>query len=164
MSGLRSFLLYLLRILPFIAFCQLAGLIGSFFTAPNIPTWYASLEKPFFNPPNWVFAPVWTALYAMMGVSLFLVWRRRGESEHASKAMAVFMAQLFLNTLWSIVFFGSKSILGGLAVIVLLGAFIVWTIRLFNKVSKAAGKLLVPYLLWVVFATILNLSIFFLNI
>lgn len=141
-----------------ILICELAGVIGSFFTASSIPTWYAALERPDFSPPNWVFAPVWITLYAMMGVSAYLVYET-GKKD----ALRPFGAQLALNTAWSIVFFGLQSISGGLLVIILLWLAIVWTIIGFLKVSKTAAYLLIPYLLWVSFASVLNYFIFMLN-
>ena len=97
------------QIVVCVLLCQSAGLIGSFFTASTIPTWYAGLEKPFFNPPNWLFAPAWLTLYIIMGVSLYLVWQRRKDSPQSKKALILFGAQLGLNALWSIIFFGLKK-------------------------------------------------------
>lgn len=150
-----------LMLVLFIAAPQAAGLLGTIFTTPAIPGWYANLVKPDFSPPNWIFGPVWTALYLAMGIAAFLVWRRR--SPHSSRALVAFWVQLALNTLWSILFFGMKSPLLGLIDIVLLWLAIVWTMVEFKKVSKPAFWLLVPYLLWVSFATALNFSIFLLN-
>lgn len=143
--------------------CQLAGFVGSVFTTPLIPTWYASLNKPFFNPPNWVFAPVWLTLFLLMGASLFLVWRRGTSSKGVKKAMGVFALQLILNVLWSVVFFGLKSPAGGFITIVLLWLSIAWTIVTFNKTSRASALLLIPYIMWVTFAAILNFSVVMLN-
>jgi tryptophan-rich sensory protein len=141
-----------------IAVCQLAGFIGSVFTAPNINTWYAGLRKPFFTPPDWVFAPVWTALYTMMGVSLFLIWRKGLRDNNIREAFIMFMVQLILNTGWSIVFFGTHSILGGFLVIAVMCMAILFTTVLFYAISPAASILLLPYLLWVSFASVLNLA------
>jgi len=146
-----------------IVVCELAGIIGSLFTTPSIPGWYAGLTKPSFNPPGWVFAPVWTALYAMMGLAAWLVYEKGFKKPEVKRALAVFAVQLLLNTLWSIVFFGAHQLFGAVAVIVLLWAMILWTIILFHKISKAAAWLLVPYILWVSFATVLTVSIFTLN-
>ena len=146
-----------------IVVCELAGIIGSLFTTPSIPGWYAGLTKPSFNPPSWVFGPVWTALYAMMGLAAWLVYEKGSKRPEVRKALAVFAAQLLLNTLWSIVFFGAQQLFGAVIVIVLLGVTILWTILLFRKISKAAAWLLVPYILWVGFATVLNVSILLLN-
>ena len=146
-----------------IAVCELAGIVGSVFTMPAVPGWYAGLAKPSFNPPNWIFGPVWTLLYALMGLAAYLVYEKGFKKPHVKKALAVFAAQLLLNTLWSIVFFGAHRILGAAVVIVLLGAMILATILLFHRISKAASYLLVPYIFWVSFATVLNVSLYVLN-
>ena len=146
-----------------IGVCELAGIVGSVFTMPAIPGWYAGLAKPSFNPPNWIFGPVWTLLYALMGLAAYLVYEKGFKRPEVKKALAVFAAQLVLNTLWSIVFFGAHRILGAAVVIVLLGAMILATILLFHRISKAASYLLVPYIFWVSFATVLNVSLYVLN-
>jgi len=146
-----------------IVVCELAGLIGSLFTTPAIPGWYAGLTKPSFNPPSWVFAPVWTALYAMMGLAAWLVYDKGFKRPEVKKALTVFAVQLLLNTLWSIVFFGAHQIFASVIVIVLLWAMILWTILLFRRISRAAAWLLVPYILWVSFASILTVSVYVLN-
>ena len=152
-----------LGILVFVLVCELAGVIGSVFTTPSIPGWYEGLAKPAFNPPGWVFAPVWTILYAMMGLSAYLVYEKGPRRNEVRKALAVFAGQLLLNALWSIVFFGAHMILGAAVLIVLLWAMIVASIWLFSRISKAAVYLLVPYILWVSFATVLNISLYVLN-
>jgi len=154
----------ILRLVASIIICQLAGFIGSIFTRSSIPTWYASLEKPSFTPPNWLFAPVWTILFLLMGVSVFLVWRDRSGSQRSRVALAIFAIQLVLNMVWSIAFFGFRSPLAGLIVILVLWIAILSTILNFLKVSEIAGILLIPYILWVTFAAVLNVSIFALNI
>lgn len=146
-----------------VAACELAGIIGSVFTTPSIPGWYAGIAKPSFNPPNWIFGPVWTLLYALMGLAAYLVYEKGFKRPEVKKALAVFAAQLLLNALWSIVFFGAHMILGAAVVIVLLWAMILAAIFLFRKISKAAAYLLVPYILWVSFATVLNVSFYVLN-
>jgi benzodiazapine receptor len=151
------------RLVLAIVVCELAGLIGALFTTPSIPGWYAGLTKPPFNPPGWVFAPVWTALYALMGLAAWLVYEKGNKRAEVRKALAVFVVQLVLNTLWSIVFFGAHQLFGAVIVIVLLWLMILWTILLFRKISKAAAWLLVPYILWVSFATLLNVSLAVLN-
>ena len=143
--------------------CQLAGFIGSIFTMESIPTWYASLNKPFFNPPNWLFAPVWTALYTLMGVSLFLVWHKGLCDRRVRLAVSVFIVQLILNALWSIVFFGIKSLIGGLVTIGILWIAILVTTMAFLKISRIAAVLLIPYILWTGFAAVLNFAIYMLN-
>ena len=143
--------------------CELVGVVGAIFTAPVIPTWYASLVKPSFTPPGWLFGPVWTTLYALMGIAAFIVWRRGLAVAGVKAALLLFVVQLLLNALWSPVFFGVHSPSGGLAIILALWVAIVATIALSAGVSKAAAVLLVPYLLWVSFATVLNFSIWRLN-
>lgn len=149
-----------------IVICLLAGGIGTIFTSSAPPagglTWYATLNKPSFSPPNWVFAPVWTTLYILMGISLYLVLSAKGKGE-SQKAIQIFGIQLTLNFLWSIIFFGWHSPLLALVDIVALWIAIVLTIKSFYKINKLAGNLLTPYLLWVSFATILNLMIVLLN-
>ncbi len=141
--------------------CLLAGFIGSFFTSPAIPTWYATLQKPSFAPPNWVFFPVWTSLFIMMGISLFLIWKK--EDKKVKTALYIFSAQLILNALWSVAFFGLRSPLTGLIDIIILWIAILATIISFMKISRTASYLLIPYILWVSFAAILNFSIWKLN-
>lgn len=153
----------ILKLVASIIVCQLAGLIGSLATVPAIPTWYESLKKPFFNPPNWIFGPVWTGLYALMGVSLFLAWQRRKDNSQVNIALVFFFLQLMLNVLWSMAFFGLRSPLLGLMDIVLLWTAIFLTIRKFLNISRTAALLLVPYILWVSFAVLLNFSLWVLN-
>ena len=143
--------------------CYLAAFVGSLFTTPKIPTWYAALDKPGFAPPDWVFGPVWIFLYTLMGVSAFLIWQDREHVAEKRAALAVFLAQLVVNAFWSFAFFGLASPLAGFVVILVLLSLIVATILKFDRISKAAGLLLVPYLLWVSFAAILNFSIWRLN-
>ncbi len=152
-----------LRLVASIIVCELAGAAGAIFTVRKIPTWYANLKKPSFRPPNWLFAPVWTALYLLMGIAAFLVWQEGLDDRGVQVALAVFLGQLALNVLWSAVFFGLESPLGGLAVIVLLWGAILTTIIQFAKFSTGAAFLLVPYILWVSFAAVLNGAIYILN-
>jgi len=144
--------------------CFLAAYLGQVFTGPAIPTWYAGLQKPIFSPPNWLFGPVWTLLYALMAVSAFLVWREDGKDQEIKLALKIFVIQLILNSLWSLAFFGLRSPLLGLIVIVALWAAILLTIKNFLRISALAGWLMLPYLLWVSFASVLNFSIFILNL
>ncbi len=144
------------KLLASLTICFAAGLIGSVFTRSAIPIWYATLKKPTFTPPNWVFGPAWSALYALMGVSAYLVWRKGLASHKVKAALAFFAAQLVLNAAWSVVFFGLRSPVGGLVVILLLWIAILVTIVGFVRVTPVAGALLVPYILWVSFAGILN--------
>jgi len=139
-----------------IGLCLGVGFLGSIFTTSSIPTWYATLSKPFFSPPNWVFAPVWTTLYILMGISLYLVWQKR-------KIPSVFWIQLILNFTWSIIFFGLKNPMLAFVNILALWIAIFLTIKSFSKINKLAGQLLYPYITWVSFATLLNLAIVILN-
>ena len=143
--------------------CLLAGFVGSAATMSSIPTWYASLQKPAFNPPNWIFAPVWTTLFIMMGVAAFLVWDKGLENKKVRISLGIFGLQLLLNVLWSILFFGLQSPLYAFIDIIMLWASILATIIYFYRISAAAAYLLIPYILWVSFASLLNLSIAMLN-
>ncbi|MBC8489997.1 MAG: tryptophan-rich sensory protein [Ignavibacteria bacterium] len=138
------------------------GFLGSFFTASSVDSWYATINKPSFNPPGWIFAPVWTTLYILIGLSFYLVWMKNF-GEERKKVIIVYSMQLLFNLLWSVLFFGLKSPLLGLIDIIILLSFIIANTIIFYKISKTAGYLLIPYLLWVSFASILNFSIFQLN-
>jgi benzodiazapine receptor len=142
-----------------ILICQLAGFLGSLATTPAIPDWYAKLNKPSFNPPNWIFAPVWTTLFLLMGIALFLILNQKKNK----KAKTIFFIQLILNTLWSFLFFGLHSPLLAFLEIIILWTAILLTMIQFYKLQKWAGILLLPYLLWVSFAAILNFSIWRIN-
>lgn len=147
---------------------EFAGIIGSFFTTPSISMWYAGIIKPALNPPSWIFGPVWTTLFVLMGISAWLVWKRLDSRFHENDrnikiALGIFIGQLVLNTLWSIIFFGLHSPGGALIEIVFLWLAILTTIIAFAKISKPAAWLLVPYILWVSFAGYLNYSIWQLN-
>jgi translocator protein len=144
-------------LLPF-----LAGAVGSLATFSAIPTWYAGLIKPAWNPPNFLFGPVWTILYIMMGISYYLVITQKF-TKKVLAATRIYYFQLIFNTLWSVVFFGYKNPFLGLFVITVLWASIALTIIDFYRVKKVAAYLLVPYILWVSFASFLNLTIFLLN-
>ena len=146
-----------------IIICEAAGILGSVFTAPAIPGWYAGLKKPSFSPPNWVFGPVWITLYALMGVAAYLVFKEGWEKKEGRIALAIFAAQLVLNSLWSFLFFGLRNPLLGLVDIVLLWLLILVTIWKFYAINKTAGLLLLPYIAWVSLATALNFFIFKLN-
>jgi tryptophan-rich sensory protein len=142
---------------------ELAGIIGAVFTTPSITGWYAGIVKPAINPPAWVFGPVWTILFVLMGISAFLVWEKGLERRDVQIALGIFIGQLVLNTLWSIIFFGLHSPGGALVEIMFLWLIILATIGMFYKISKAAAWLLVPYILWVSFASYLNYAIWILN-
>jgi len=153
----------IVKLIVSIGICQLAGVIGMIFTMDSITNWYDSLNKPSFNPPDWIFGPVWVILYLMMGISLFIVWKEDLKNKEIKSAFLIFMIQLIFNAAWLIVFFGGHSIIGGLIVIVILWILILITILKFIKISRVAGILLIPYLLWISFATVLNYFIYKLN-
>jgi tryptophan-rich sensory protein len=152
-----------IRLLACLTVCQLAGLAGSVFTRQAVPAWYNGLQKPSFTPPNWLFGPAWISLYLLMAVAAYLVWQKGWSAAGVRTALAVFLLQLLLNALWSPVFFGLRSPLGGMIVIACLWLAIVLTMVLFRRLSPAAALLLAPYLLWVSYASALNVSIFMLN-
>jgi tryptophan-rich sensory protein len=153
----------IVKLLLSIVICQAAGIIGAFFTTPNIPTWYKALNKPTFAPPNWVFAPVWTILFLLMGIALYLVWKQGWNATGVRTAMIIFLIHLVVNILWSAVFFGLRSPLAGFFVIIALWFLILLTIIYFSNIYRPAGILLVPYIVWVSFASILNFMIYKLN-
>jgi len=153
----------ILKLIAAILLCQGAGIAGSFFNIASIPTWYTTINRPFFNPPNWIFAPVWTTLFVLMGISLYLVWAKGFKEGKIKTAMTIFGIQLGLNVLWSALFFGLQSPMLAFIEIVILWAAIYLTIAKFKEISKTAALLLVPYLFWVSFAAVLNLSIWLLN-
>jgi tryptophan-rich sensory protein len=152
-----------LKLAVSILVCQGAGIIGSLFTRPAIPTWYATLEKPSFTPPDGVFSPVWIMLFTLMGIALFLVWRIGLKEKEVRIALGLFGAQLILNCVWSLLFFGLRSPLAGLMDIAVLWIAIAITLVYFFKISRVSGLLLLPYLAWVSFAFVLNLSIWRMN-
>jgi len=145
-----------------IVLCLLIGMFGSIFTSSSVSTWYTTLIKPAFNPPSWLFGPVWTALYILMGISFYLIWKTK-ETKQRNEALDWFLIQLGLNFLWSLIFFGMK--MPGIAFIeiLLLETTIIITALKFYKISKSSAYLMIPYILWVGFATILNFAIFYLN-
>lgn len=145
-----------------LALCLGAGGLGSIATSAKIPTWYATLAKPTWNPPNWLFAPVWTTLFILMGVAAWLVWLRRDQAGSRA-ALWLFGVQLLLNTLWSFVFFAAESPGLALAEIAVLWLAIAATVWTFRPVSSAAAWMLTPYLAWVSFASCLNFAIWRLN-
>jgi tryptophan-rich sensory protein len=147
-------------LMGFILLAEGAGIVGSFFTTSNIPTWYATLTKPPIAPPNWVFGPVWTTLFLLMGIAAYFVWRTGVRSR---SALQIFGIQLALNVLWSLIFFGLQNPGAAFIEIILLWLAIVWTIYAFSRHSKLAAWLLVPYIAWVSFASVLNYFIWVLN-
>ncbi len=153
-----------LKIAYFVIICLAVGYLSSLVTQSSITTWYPTIEKPVFNPPNWVFAPVWTLLFIMMGVSAGLIWDKITEQkELVKKGLLFFIIQLALNALWSYLFFGLNNILLALIEIILLWLIIYETYIIFKQINKKASYLLIPYLAWVGFATVLTGSIYWLN-
>jgi tryptophan-rich sensory protein len=140
-----------------------AAWIGSSATMPEINGWYTTIQKPSFNPPDWIFGPVWTALFALMAISAWMIWRPAGFRDGAVLPLGVFLVQLVLNTLWSILFFKQHNIGGALVDIVLLWMSIAVMIWLFYRRHRLAGLLQIPYLAWVSFASVLNYEIWRLN-
>ena len=148
-----------LLLVAFIAVCEIAGIIGGIFTVRAIPTWYVHLKKPSFNPPNWIFGPVWTILYALQGIAAYLVFQQTGSGH----AFWLFVVQLVLSAIWTPLFFGVKRIGAAFAEIIVLLASIIVTIIVFFEVNVTAAWLMTPYVLWVAFAAILNYKIWQLN-
>ncbi|SEF82757.1 TspO/MBR family protein [Algoriphagus boritolerans] len=150
-----------LKLIISLALPQLVGGLGAFFTFSSVKTWFPTLIKPGWNPPSWLFGPVWTLLYILMGIACFLIWK----SDHPQKKamLKLYTAQLVLNALWSPAFFGMQSPLLGLLVIIPLWVAIVLCIIQFRKASPLSSGLMVPYLLWVTFATALNTAILAMN-
>lgn len=146
-----------------ILICELAGVVGILFTSSSILPWYNFLKKPSFSPPSWIFGIVWPILYALMGTSLYLVIMKIKKMRQAKKLVIIFLIHLFFNSIWSIVFFANRNIPASLAIILILWGMILYLILAFRKVDKNASLLLIPYFLWVSFATILNYSIWKLN-
>ena len=151
-----------LALVVFVVGSLAAGLLGSIATYPNIPTWYAALARPPLSTPNWVFGPVWTTLYILMGIAAFLVWQRR-DHPAARRGLALFGVQLVLNVLWSWLFFGVHSIGLAFVCVVALWLAILGTIERFYRVRPVAAYLLVPYIAWTTFATYLTGAYWYLN-
>ena len=142
---------------------QLVAASGAYFTVTGTGSWYQTLDKPSWNPPSWVFGPVWTTLYILMGIAMFLIWKSDAPEKLKRKATIFWGVQLVFNFLWSFLFFGQQQIFGALLEIVVLWVLILLTIFAFARVSKLAAWLLVPYISWVSFATILTYTIWDLN-
>lgn len=142
---------------------QVVGGTAGFFTVTGVGTWYQGIQRPEWNPPNWVFGPVWTALYVLMGIGLYLVWKGPERSPQKTRAITLWSVQLLFNFLWSFLFFNRHQIGLALADLVLLWFLILLTIFAFARINKTAAWLLVPYISWVTFAGILNYSIWVLN-
>ena len=148
-----------IKLIACIIICQLAGIIGSVFTTPSIATWYEQIQKPDIRPPNWVFGPVWITLYTLMGISLYWIL----DKKNTKIPLTFFSIQLILNAIWSILFFGLQNPFYALIEIIILWIMILLTIISFYKVSKKTGLILLPYIIWVTAATILNYYIWILN-
>lgn len=139
------------------------GAIGAFFTASSVKTWYVTLTKPSFNPPNEIFAPVWSSLYVLMGISAYLVWQKRHNITRFPRTIAIYLIQLVLNLMWSFIFFYAHQLGVALFEIIALLIVIIINALVFYKIDKLAGLLFIPYILWVAFATVLTYNIFILN-
>ncbi len=161
----------IVRLAISIAIPLIAGIIGAIFTSESVSTWYQVIEKPWFTPPGWLFGPAWTTLYILMGISLFFVWKTlmtpttNNESQFGRKSVAftAFGLQLMLNVLWSFFFFGLRSPQLAFAEIMILLISIAVTTIIFFRISKLAGGLMLPYMGWVIFASLLNLQVWLLN-
>lgn len=156
---MRQFLPFLISL----ALAYAAAIIGSLFTVDAIDTWYATLAKPLLSPPNWIFGPVWTTLYAFMGIAAWLVYERRSAYPSATSLLWIYAAHLAVNTLWSIAFFGLQNPLLALLIIGILWGLILFLTLRFYRIHRIAAYLFMPYLAWVTFASYLNLSIVLLN-
>ena len=154
------------RFLPLLislALAYAAALIGSLFTVDAIDTWYATLARPLLSPPNWIFGPVWTTLYAFMAIAAWRIYERRSAHPAATRLLGIYLAHLAVNTLWSIVFFGMQNPLLALLIIGVLWGLIFFLMLRFYRIDRTAAYLFMPYLAWVTFATYLNAAIVALN-
>jgi len=152
-----------LALAGYLAACFLVSAVAGYATVQSIPTWYANISKPGFTPPNQVFAPVWTILYALMGIAAWLIWRMP-DSPHRTRAIALFWLQLLLNFAWSWIFFYLHLILGAALEIVILWFAILFTTIAYRRVYPLAGWMMIPYLCWVSFASVLNWGIWHANL
>lgn len=150
------------KLLVSVFVCHLAGVLGAIFSGSSVSTWYVTLVRPAFAPPSWVFGPVWLCLYTLMGIALYLIWNSK-QSPGRDRLLVIFGIHLIYNALWSIIFFGFQNILGAFVCIIILWGMIAYLIKKFEPINKLAAWLLVPYLLWVGFATVLNLAFWILN-
>lgn len=153
----------IIKLIVSIAIPILIGMAGSIFTMMGMDGWYSSINKPVFNPPSWIFAPVWTGLFILMGCAFYFIWVSNGNPNLKRKAVFVYFVQLAFNFLWSVLFFGLKNPLLALIGIIILIMLICLNIYYFCKVYKPAGLIMIPYILWVSFATVLNLTIVLIN-
>ena len=153
----------IIRLIGAILICQAAGGIGALAMGSSLSTWYVTLNKPSFNPPGWVFGPVWGLLYTLMGIAAWLVWNKGLDNPTVRAGLILFAAQLALNSAWTFLFFGLKMPFAAFVEIIILWVAILLTTIFFFKVSTAAGILMMPYILWVSFASVLNFSLWWLN-
>ena len=149
----------IIKLIVSVGGCLLVGFISGLWTARSVKSWYSRLKKPSFNPPNWLFGPVWTLLYILMGISLYIIWNANGPV----LAIIFFIIQLILNFLWSLLFFSLRKPLVAFIDIILLLAMIILTAIEFYQISSIAAFLFIPYILWVSFASLLNFSVYSLN-
>ncbi|MFD2826363.1 TspO/MBR family protein [Leeuwenhoekiella polynyae] len=152
-----------LRILIPVTICLIVGFLSAIATQSSVDVWYINLEKPFFTPPNWLFGPIWTLLYILMGVAAGMVWNKGFYHKWVKTALYHFGFQLILNASWSIFFFGLKLILPALIIILALIILLLFTFKWFKVVNPSAATLLIPYIIWVAYATALNFEIWRLN-
>lgn len=150
-------------LLGWVILCETAGIVGSVFTASSIPTWYQTLQKPFFNPPSWLFGPVWVTLYLLMGIAAYRISRLGIKKAEVRNAIGFFLVNLFLNAIWSPVFFGEQNIALAFVIIGAIWVTLIVTIFRYERLDPKSAYLLVPYLAWVSFATVLNYNFWLLN-
>ncbi len=154
----------IIKLILSIIICEGAGILGSIFTTKSVSGWYLTINKPNFNPPSWIFGPVWILLYLLMGISVFIIWSKFNDHSLFKSAIIIFSIQLLLNVFWSFLFFGQKSPLLAFIEIIFLWIAILITIIVFYKLNHLSAYLLIPYILWVSFASVLNYFIWRLNI
>ena len=151
------------KLISAILVCNLAGILGTFFVSDQVGIWYKTIQVPAWNPPDWIFAPVWLTLYTLMGIALYLVWNKEGKIQNKNFVILAFFLQLFFNFLWSIIFFGMHDLFLAFVEILFLIAMLIVTMFSFYKINKVSFVLLIPYLLWVSFVAYLNYGIWLLN-
>ena len=154
----------IIRFIIALILCEGAGIVGSLFTVSAIKDWYVNLNKLFFSPPNWLFGPAWTLFYFLMALALYWIWQKGLSNKSVLFAFWIFIVQLAVNAIWSVLFFGLRSPILGLVDIVVMWLLIVYNIYLFYKIDKKAGLILIPYWLWVTFAAMLNFAVWQLNL
>ncbi|MFC1669961.1 TspO/MBR family protein [Spirochaetota bacterium] len=147
-----------------ILICLAAGMIGSVFTAQSVKGWYLTINKPVFNPPGWLFGPVWTILYILMGIALYLIWKSPKDTKNRTTALTFFLINLVLNTMWSLLFFGLQNPFLAFIEIIIIWITLALSIFYFYRISKTAAYLLIPYIAWSSFAAVLNFYLWRLNL